>query len=134
MSSKLDYLEYVRDVLGIKSLHGVPQAKVEIPKIPIVIYVEDFLNYNTNEKELLHKMLGALKVPLLQMQIFDLKDPVQITYEMRICLTDEKQTRSPIPPNEINTFSPRKLLQNAALKKVAWDDLQKVLLHFQPLA
>ncbi len=131
MSSKKDYIDYVRDVLGVQSLHGLNEMTIQGVEIPLVIYVEDYLTYSSPEKDLLDKMLLALKVPILQMLILDSHDPKNVNYEFRLRLTDEKPSVNPVLPNEIHTFSPRVLIKNAALKKLAWDDLQKVLLYFQ---
>ncbi|MBC7742459.1 MAG: hypothetical protein H7061_09690 [Bdellovibrionaceae bacterium] len=131
MSSKKDYLDYVREVLGVQSLFAMPAVVEPELEVPLIIYVQDYLSYTAAEKNLLQKMLLALKVPLLQMHLLDFNDPKKIKYQIRVCLTDQKPPAGTTDANDIHTLSPRVLLQNTALKKVAWDDLQKVLLFFQ---
>ena len=133
MSFKSDYIDYVRNVLGVKSIFSnsvLPEAPVEIP---LVVYVQDYRSYSTTETDLLHKMLAAVKISAENIQFFDLSENVNAVSQMTIYLTDEMKPGRTLAANEIHTYSARQLLQKPAFKKAAWDELQKVLHFFQQL-
>lgn len=127
MSEKDDYFNYVIDVLGIKTLLLEPKAAAEIAMaVNLLVCVEHYTSYNEQEKELLLKMLSAMKIEPAQMRIIDSVNAESTTYryclDLRDQLSDEK-----LPPQIIQSYSPRTLLKKPELKKTAWSDLQKIM-------
>ncbi len=131
MSLKKDYIEYVRNVLGIKMIYATQPEETALLQIPLAIYVQDFLNYTTEEKDLLKKMLLAIKMSEKNFVVFDLSESKKVISQMTIYLSDEVNSHQQLAANEVHTYSPRILLKKTALKKAAWDELQKVLHYFQ---
>lgn len=129
--SKSDYIDYVRQVLGVKTILSNEPTATETLAIPLLVYVEDFKNYLPPEKELLDKMLAALKRSPTDMHILDLNDVITAQAGVTLYLTDELKVGRELAANEIHTYSPRILLKDAGLKKAAWAQLQKILLYFQ---
>ncbi len=140
--SKSDYIDYVRNVLGVKSIFSNEVAPAaEILKVSLLVYVQDFNSYSRAEKDLLEKMLAALKIPPNEIQAIDFNEKFQVEAKVTAYLTDQVagqltgqfKLAHDLAPNEIHTYSPRVLLNNVALKKAAWAELQKILLYFQHL-
>jgi len=127
MSDPKDYLEYIENVLGVRSVLISPDAmSTEILAIPLLIAVQDYNSYQVEEKELLGKMIAALKIDPKYIQICDLNHIHEYRPEFQITFAEQvgaSQTRL------VQTLAPRVLLKKPELKKQAWDDLQPVI-HF----
>ena len=118
-----NYLNYVKDVLGIKHLF-LNSKKSNAKKL--LISVTDLNTYSFKENELLQKMIFALKLEASDFIIIDEKDLNQheANYFLKLSdvVTDSAST------NVISTYSPRMLLKNTDFKKKAWSDMQSLLL------
>ena len=130
VSEKKDYFDYVQNVLGVKSILLNQEPVETIKQRPLVIYVENYINYSPEEMELLSKMIAALKIDLNWIRVVDL-DNQEIQSEFTIYFIEELNQNDPIEKNIIRTYSPRILLKNSKYKKKAWDDLQVVIKFFQ---
>ncbi len=125
-----NYFDYLENVLGIKSIIDQSLAAPAILKTELLIGVENYQTYNTDEIDLLQKMLAAVKVEASRMLIVDLAQMASIQKTACIFFKDEL-TAYPLDAELcVQTFSPRILLKNPELKKVAWTELQKVLQFF----
>lgn len=130
MSEKDDYFNYVIDVLGIKMLLLEPKAAADVTTtsaaVSLLVSVEHYTSYNEQEKELLVKMLSAMKIEPEQIRVVDSVNAENQTYsyclELRDQLSDERSSH-----NIIQSYSPRTLLKKPELKKMAWSDLQKIM-------
>lgn len=130
VSEKKDYFDYVQNVLGVKSILLNQEPVETIKQSPLVIYVENYINYSPEEMELLSKMIAALKIDLNWIRVVDL-DNQEIQSEFTIYFVEELNQNDPIEKNKVRTYSPRILLKNSKYKKKAWDDLQVVIKFFQ---
>lgn len=130
VSEKKDYFDYVQNVLGVKSILLNQEPVETIKQSPLVIYVENYINYSPAEMELLSKMIAALKIDLNWIRVVDL-DNQEIQSEFTIYFIEELNQNDPIEKNKVRTYSPRILLKNSKFKKKAWDDLQAVIKFFQ---
>lgn len=120
------------DVLGIKNLmiDQSSQKKDAKSSYVILVLVEDFMGYNAEEKDLLNKMLAALKMDLTLFKVLDSIEEHSNDFKFEIQFLDEVPNQE-IPKNKIITHSPRVLLSEPKLKKQAWDQLQKVIYFYQ---
>lgn len=130
MSEKKDYFDYVENVLGIKSILLNPTSVQESVKTPLLICVENYLNYTPEEKDLLAKMIGALKIDLQKIKVMPLDESVKCPSDFSVYFL-EKLDQITANENTVTTYSPRILLKNAEFKKNAWNDLQKVITYFK---
>ncbi|AGH95255.1 hypothetical protein [Pseudobdellovibrio exovorus] len=136
MSEKEDYFSYLENVLGIKTVlidQASQQASSQQIKSPLIFLVEGLSSYSADETELLNKMIAALKIDLSQVQAVDSQISASCEAEFTVHFVDHLGASLPrIPTGEtvLVTHSPRFLLKNAAFKKQAWDDLQKVIRFF----
>ena len=126
MSEKKDYFDYVENVLGVKSIMLSPKQN-----IPLLIAVENYTDYSTDENELLQKMIAALKVDSKNISLVDLTEEGGFQPEFTLFLMNQPHDKQ-AAENSVTTFSPRALLKKAELKKSAWSDLQKVITYFNP--
>lgn len=131
MSEKNDYFHYVENVLGVKAILLDPAPVDVVRLVPLLICVENYATYTPEEQDLLAKMVAALKVDLQKIVVVALADKLNYQSGFSVYLVDSP----PEVSNEINvsTYSPRKLLQKPELKKIAWSDLQKVILYFKQI-
>ena len=118
-----NYLNYVKDILGIKYLFL--NSKNSHAK-KLLISVTDLNTYNLEENELLQKMILALKLEASDFIISDEKvlNQQEASYFLRLSDVVSDSTST----NVISTYSPRILLKNAHFKKKAWSDMQNLLL------
>lgn len=137
MSEKDDYFNYVSSVLGVKSAYieadtaGTDLQATEA--VPLMVLVENLSQYTAEEKDLLEKMITALKIDINKIKIFDLQNlqPTQQTqFEFLLTFSENPAQTTSNDENFLITYSPRILVQNAALKKQVWNDLQKVIKFF----
>ncbi len=132
MSEKKDYFDYVVNVLGVKSimLNPLQTSAAEIQNIPLLICVEDFVGYTSEETELLGKMVSALNLDLKLIKVIDLIEIEKFRSEFTVYFLNQIPKVEP-KFNAVNTYSSRALLKNSDYKKTAWNDLQKVIAYFK---
>lgn len=130
MSEKNDYFDYVSQVLGVKSILNDLQAS-DTKKTPLLIAVEGYLAYDDSEKDLLIKIISALKIEQKNIQVTDLSEVNQYQAEFFVYFTDNQNLINSTEDNLVQTYSPKYLLKNPDYKKNAWNDLQKVIAHFK---
>jgi hypothetical protein len=131
MSEKKDYFEYVSSVLGVKSILASLQDSASIEHVPLMIAVENYEGYSQAEKDLLSKMISALKIDLKKIKVIALKNSQNLTADFCVQFVDVKPEVSSTQNNLVTTHSPKFLLQNSDYKKDAWSDLQKVIAYFK---
>lgn len=131
MSEKKDYFDYVENVLGIKSILLNQVSQEEAQSIPLLVCVENLVNYTLEEKDLLAKMIGALKIDLQLIKVVALNETEKYKPDYSIYFLDDINQNISDKINMVKTYSPRFLLKNSDYKKNAWNDLQKVILHFK---
>lgn len=154
MSEKEEFFNYVANVLGVKSLYldaadmgsanlttihaavGKPDHEANV-QIPLLIKVEGLSTYLSEEKDLLEKMVAALKIDLNKIKIVDLNAAVEISASFEVLFLDEvssnvvgNTSEATANPNQLFTLSPRLLTKKPQLKKQVWGDLQKVIQFF----
>lgn len=127
MSEKKDYFDYVENVLGVKAIMLNPKQNTLL-----LVMVEGLATYNSDEHDLLGKMVSALKIEATKISIVDAAEAQNFQPEFIICLQNQPIEKTPLK-NTITTFSPRTLLKKPELKKNAWNDLQKFLTYFNPV-
>lgn len=128
MNPKEVYLDFVKNVLGVKSIITSAEERV----MPAVFLVENLSTYTEVEKELLNKMIAAINLEKNNYQVQEFNKNVPPgNCEICILLLDEVTSDLKIHSNQVATFSARKLIQNPDLKRKAWDDLKKVLQFFK---
>lgn len=132
MSEKNDYFDYVSQVLGVKSILNDLQATVA-KQTPLLIAVEGYSSYDNNEKDLLIKMISALKIDQKNIQVSDLSEASQYQAQFYVYFIDEQSQNNSTEDNLVQTYSPKYLLKNPDYKKNAWNDLQKVIAYFKHL-
>lgn len=132
MSEKNDYFDYVANVLGVKSVLLNQDITTLLPVVPLLISIESFATYNSDEKDLLSKMIGALKIDLQLIKVVDLSQSSLFQPEYVIYFLDEPvdNAETNLSAKLIKTYSPRFLLKNPKYKKNVWEELQKVILYF----
>jgi hypothetical protein len=130
-TEKKDYFDFVADVLGVKNILLSSTPVVAPRAVALLIAVESYLDYNSEEKDLLAKMIAALKMDLKLIQVCDLLDSANYQPELTLSFRDhfEKERHQSSPM--VTTYSPRALLKNADNKKAAWAHLQQVIAHFK---
>jgi hypothetical protein len=127
-----DYFSYLSHTLGIKTLLLDPRSTEQT--VPLLVLVDALSSYSADEKDLLEKMLSALKIPQHQIQIAELSEGVQISALQTLVLCDAPETANSTavtPTTQITTYSPRVLLKKPQLKKTTWEEMQKIILFFQ---
>ena len=129
MSEKKDYFDYVVNILGVKSLLLNQETTGLLQVVPLLVCVEDYASYTGTEKDLLAKMIGALKIDLNLIKVIDLNQRAIFQSEFSVYFLEDVNNRV-IEVNRVQTHSPRFLLKNPQYKKQAWEDLQKLILHF----
>ncbi len=114
-----DYLNYVKDVLGIEHLFFIDD---QLTAKKIVISVVDFNLFSAAERELLEKMISALQLDSKSFIVIDSSDLALYQPEYLLKLSSVITTGH--SPNTVETYSPRLLLTSPELKKTAWSDMQ----------
>lgn len=127
MDEREKYFEFVTGVLGIKSIL-LDSTEPTQETIPLLLLVEGLAGYTKEENELLTKMIAALKMDSEMYRLADLQQAGGVKRAYTVEFLD--QTTATLTENVQQVFSPRTLLKKPALKKQAWDDLQKVIRHF----
>ena len=128
---KHDYFDYLENVLGIKSIiqdsiAGLQQSR----KTDLLFCVENYGSYDAIEMDLLQKMIAAVKIDPARLKICDVKEKNQ--FEMKACVLflDQMNTVESEKYLVVQTHSPRVLLKKPELKKIAWNELQKIVKFF----
>lgn len=122
MNDIKNYLNYVTDVLGLKSI--LLDASEKSPII-LLVQVQDYEDISNEENELLQKMLAALKFDLQKIKIVDQNEPNQAAeYTLRMSHSPDFSIHK---KNTYQTLSPRSLLKNPDKKKDAWAELQRLI-------
>ena len=124
-NSVKNYLDYVKDVLGIKHLFFISKKLVSKK---ILIVVSDLDTYNPEENALLYKMVTALKLEQTDMSIVDSKNLNHYSAQYFLKLVDYVTESEKNSSDAVYTLSPRSLLKNAQHKKKAWADMQDFLM------
>lgn len=130
MSDKKDYFDYVANVLGVKSILLNQDPSTVLPVVPLLICVQDLASYTEAEEELLTKMIAALKIDLSLIKVVDLNQSNLFQFEFAIQFFDDMKLNQSSSSHITATYSPRYLLKNPQDKKIAWDEMQKVILYF----
>jgi len=142
MSEKSDYFDYVSTVLGVKSVYIEPASSQALPQtltqtasaaskevIPLLVSVENLEQYSAEERDLLEKMISALKIDLSKIKVCDvaLANDYEFAYLIQF---SESLSASAHTENVLITHSPRVLLKNPSLKKQVWNEFQAVIKFF----
>jgi len=130
--AKVDYFEYLENVLGIKTIlqSQVIETGAPIVTIELLFCVQNLHSYTEAETDLLYKMIAAVKVDGSRLKVCDLQEATKFETNCLVIFQDET-LNSPVKAGlTIQTFSPRLLMKKPDLKKQAWTELQKVLQHF----
>ena len=118
----VDYLNYAKDVLGIKHLFFIG---TQVTSKKVVISVVDLKKFSEPEHELLNKMISALNLDSQTTVVIDACD-IQL-YMPQFLLKLSLTIALDQPENCVETFSPRLLIGNPDLKKHAWSHMQTFL-------
>lgn len=132
MSSHKDYFDYLENVLGINTILLDPQPTETAAKVPLLIVVQNLTTYTDEEKELLGKMVGALKIDIEKIKVVDLLQATRFHAEFTIYFVEDVSAGPGGQSNSITTYSPRYLVARPEFKKQAWAEMQKVVQHFHP--
>lgn len=126
MDEREDYFDYVSQVLGVKNIFISPGESLD--SVPLLIVVENLAAYSAEEKELLDKMVTALKQDPSQIKIADMASEPKINFEFVVRFVSSPQPNA--NENQLNVFSPQVLLNKPELKKQVWSDMQNVIKYF----
>ncbi|MCC2679041.1 MAG: hypothetical protein K0R29_1617 [Pseudobdellovibrio sp.] len=138
MSEKNDYFDYVSSVLGVKSVYIEPVSPQEAHNagataskevIPLLVSVENLAQYSADERDLLEKMISALKIDLNKIKVCDVSQVANFEFAYLIQFSEAPVAASN-SENVLITHSPRVLLKNPALKKQVWNEFQTVIKFF----
>ena len=104
---------YFESVLGVQAVYS------EVPNIKMFrVYVEGFESYTTEETELFEKILGSIGLDRSSIQ----------TFSDHGTQTDCDLYFMNSPSDELNRISsPKAMLADLSLKKLAWEKLRKVV-------
>jgi hypothetical protein len=130
MSDKQNYFDYVENVLGVKSLLADLTKESTFHHTPILITIENYEQYSEAETDLLSKMISALKIDINKIKIVDNRNSKNFTADFYVHFVDVKPNFAKTEDKLVITHSPKFLLQNSEFKKIAWNDLQKVITYF----
>ena len=127
-------IEYFEQVLGVKNVIVPASAEVVPAQYKIHFFVEDLESYTAAEKELLGKMIQAMRLQKKDYQVLNLQeskyqDVVKIVNSGQVKNMGQSVGQIVVfkndPQKMDETYSPRRLLKEPAFKKIAWDFLQK---------
>jgi hypothetical protein len=96
-----------------------------------LISVEGLTSYLAEEKDLLEKMVAALKIDLSNIKIVDAGPGTLIPNQYNFLIQFQNHPERANHERILSTYSPRTLLKSPDLKKQAWSDLQKAIQFFQ---
>ena len=148
--SKKNYIDYVTNVLGIRSiiaesvessLEQVEHTQTanslssKLNSISFLFVVENLNTYQSEEAELLNKIVASVKLPPDAFRLVDLQNVEHYERAFTIWMVDHPELYQQKLPNKNQTrsetdlvvFSARILNVKPELKKQVWNDLQKVI-------
>lgn len=122
------YIDYVQNVLGVKNIMREAGDAQGLVHRPLVVRVQDLSTYSEAEKDLLSKMLAALKLDSSVYIVVESGGEEEKSFSSDLILdfADERTEAS----GRVLTYSPRTLVLKPDLKKIAWADLQKIIAAF----
>ena len=124
------YIDYVQNVLGVKAIMRDAGDTPNLIQKPLVVRVQCLSSYTEAEKDLLSKMLAALKLDPSVYAVVETGGDEEKNFTSNLILdfVDERTEVS----DRVLTYSPRTLIQKPDLKKIAWADLQKIIAVLKP--
>ncbi|MBY0453045.1 MAG: hypothetical protein K2P92_08420 [Bdellovibrionaceae bacterium] len=124
------YIDYVQNVLGVKAIMRDAGDTPNLIQKPLVVRVQGLSSYTEAEKDLLSKMLAALKLDPSVYAVVETGGDEEKNFTSNLILdfVDERTEVS----DRVLTYSPRTLIQKPDLKKIAWADLQKIIAVLKP--
>ncbi len=117
-----DYLNYAKDVLGIRHLFFIGEQAISKK---VVISVADLKDFSEAEHELLTRMISALNLDSQTTLVIDSDELHLYTPQFLLKLSLTIVINQPV--NCVETFSPKLLIANPDLKKQAWLQMQTFL-------
>lgn len=143
-SDKNDYFDYIASVLGVKSIYleaspslsanaetapgGAPADLKSY--IPLLVTVEDLAHYAAEERDLLEKMISALKIDIDKVKVVDAATDIShFDYTFLLNFSNNPRPASGLE-SVLTTHSPRILLKNPSLKKQVWNEFQTIIKFF----
>lgn len=139
-----DLIEYFSQVLGINSvlMPEVPEApEVTLTRNILVLFVDD-KPWNPETSDLFQKMWRAMKLTAEQVEVLFLqpasgpisKAELQLKALSATAVVNFSfESLADLPTDlQFRTVSPSRLIENPALKKEVWSELQKVMLALAP--
>jgi len=118
--------QYLIETLGLRRILSSHLEVKQTERI-IEIFVQNLNDYNYEEKELLQKMILAMKIDLNLIKVSDLNMNNAKASECQISFEMVDDIKSPYH----QTYSPRVLLKQSKLKNEAWAFLQRVMQKYQ---
>ncbi len=120
--------EYLQKTLGVsqilnqKSEQSVNANLTTEQRVDLGFFIEGYGTYSETEKDLLQKMISAMKLQENQYQIFDHCEKInlQSQFKFEVCFMDH-------PTIEDQTYSPRNLIVYPENKKKTWEFLKKMM-------
>ena len=116
--------EYLQKTLGVSQIlnQNSEQSLSIEPNVDLGFFIEEYQTYTHVEKDLLNKMIQAMKLSENQYQILDLseKNNSQVNFKMKIEFRNQ-------PTSDFQTYSPRNLIVNPENKKNTWEFLKKIM-------
>ena len=118
--------EYLQKTLGVsqilnqKSEQSVNANLTTEPSVDLGFFIEGYGTYSEAEKDLLQKMISAMKLKSNQYQICDLSENMSDQFKVKVYFMNE-------PLNVDQTYSPRNLLVQPENKKNTWEFLKKIM-------
>lgn len=124
MSKTADYLNYLDQVVGVKSVVLTTEQTI---KIPLLVVVENYKRLTPEEDDLLKKMLSALNLNSAHLLVCDLSERASYQPQFILTLSSQNQGAQTGFKNEVSTYSPSQLIKQPELKKTAWAEMQKLM-------
>jgi hypothetical protein len=118
--------EYLQKTLGVSQIlnqnseQSINANLTTEPSVDLGFFIEEYATYSEAEKDLLQKMISAMKLRENQYQIFALSEMNNIQSKFKIIFVNE-------PKNEEQIYSPRNLLVHPENKKNTWEFLKKMM-------
>lgn len=125
--SKQDYIQYLRQVLGISQV--LVDQKTDLIPQRLIVWVEDLNVFSKQDQELLFNMLSAMKIDKNDIAIFNLQQKSEIASRLKSSCIQFELVRNPIDKAS-QTFSPQMLHDNKQLKSEAWTFLQQMITRY----
>lgn len=116
--------EYLQKTLGVSQIlnQNSEQSLSTEPSVDLGFFIEEYPTYSEAEKDLLQKMITAMKLHEDQYRILDLSEKSNSENNFKIIVEFRNH-----PSNDLQTYSPRNLLAHPENKKNTWDFLKKIM-------